>query len=61
MLAFIFSLQNLILQECNLDQLLRGYIKRVGDVEKRLHGERADHIRGFDRAQMGAADACLFR
>ena len=57
----LFTLQNLILQECDLDQLLRRYIKRIGDVEERFHGERTDHIRCFDRAQVGAADVCLFR
>ena len=56
----ILPLQNLILQECDLDQLLRRYIKRVGNVEERFHGERADHIRRFNRAQVGTTDACLF-
>ena len=59
-ISLSISFQNLILQECDLDQLLRLYIKRVGDVKERFHGERTDHIRCFDRAQMRAADACFF-
>ena len=58
-ISLSISFQNLILQECDLDQLLRLYIKRVGDVKERFHGERTDHIRCFDRAQMRAADACF--
>ena len=33
----LFPLQNFILQECDLDQFLRRYIKRVSDVEERFH------------------------